>query len=58
MELPFHFEVFFTLIQMIQSLQRHVLGGEEAALFINAHVFQDPGICAKEKPKTRRGDKD
>jgi len=43
---------------MIQSLQRHVLGGEEAALFINAHVFQDPGICAKEKPKTRRGDKD
>ena len=27
---------------------------EEAALFVNTHVFQDPGICAKEKPKKNK----
>eukprot|EP00439_Symbiodinium_sp_Y106_P073060 s1280_g13.t1 len=26
---------------------------EEAALFINQHVFSDPGICHKERPKKR-----
>jgi len=29
---------------------------EEAALFINTHVFQDPGICTREKSKKRGGE--
>eukprot|EP00930_Biecheleria_cincta_P045528 TRINITY_DN31371_c0_g1_i2.p1 TRINITY_DN31371_c0_g1~~TRINITY_DN31371_c0_g1_i2.p1 ORF type:complete len:1003 (+),score=228.89 TRINITY_DN31371_c0_g1_i2:109-3117(+) len=46
---------FDTLVNLVIG-SRDTLVREEAALFINAHVFQEPGICTKEKPKKRGGD--
>lgn len=46
---------FDTLVNLVIG-SRETLVREEAALFINAHVFQEPGICTKEKPKKRGGD--
>lgn len=46
---------FDTLVNLVIG-SRETLVREEAALFINAHVFQEPGICTKKNPKKRGGD--
>ncbi|CAJ1400066.1 unnamed protein product [Effrenium voratum] len=45
---------FDTIVNLVIG-SRDVPVREEAALFINQHVFQDPGICIKDKAK-KRGD--
>ena len=44
---------FDTVVNLVVG-SRDVAVREEAALFVNTHVFQDPGICAKEKPKKNK----
>jgi len=48
-------EEFDMIVNMVIG-SREAVVREEAALFINSHVFQDPGICTKDKTKKRGGD--
>ncbi|CAK9061230.1 Cohesin subunit SA-1 (SCC3 homolog 1) (Stromal antigen 1) [Durusdinium trenchii] len=46
----------FELVVNLVIGSRDMAVREEAALFVNTHVFQDPGICSKERSKKRGRD--